>query len=148
MLKILNETGQIKADFGRYSLGILLFQDLAVIPILLMITVFTSADKSLSELLLQTLINAVIVLGILVLVGKYLLGHFFKAVTRAKSKEIYMGFVLLTVVSASFLAHAFGFSYSLGGFIAGMLIAETIILCSTFVVEKRITFLKFKFNKI
>jgi CPA2 family monovalent cation:H+ antiporter-2 len=126
VLKILNETGQIKADFGRYSLGILLFQDLAVIPILLMITIFTSSDKSISELLLQTLINAVIVLGILVLVGKYLLGHFFKAVTRAKSKEIYMGFVLLTVVSASFLAHAFGFSYSLGGFIAGMLIAETI----------------------
>jgi CPA2 family monovalent cation:H+ antiporter-2 len=126
VLKILNETGQIKSEFGRYSLGILLFQDLAVIPILLMITIFTSANKSLSDLLLQTVINAVIALGILILFGKYVLGHFFRAVNSAKSKEIYMGFVLLTVVSASYLAHAFGFSYSLGGFIAGMLIAETI----------------------
>jgi CPA2 family monovalent cation:H+ antiporter-2 len=126
VLKILNETGQIKADFGRNSLGVLLFQDMAVIPILLMVTIFTSVEKSVSELLVQTVVDAVIALSILVLVGKYLLGHFFKVVTRAKSKEIYMGFVLLTVVSASFLAHAFGFSYSLGGFIAGMLIAETI----------------------
>ncbi|NCC41753.1 MAG: potassium transporter [Gammaproteobacteria bacterium] len=126
VLKILNETGQIKLAHGRYSLGILLFQDLAVIPILLMITIFSSNDRSLGDLLLETLIHAVIAVGILVLVGKYVLGHIFKAVSRAKSKEIYMGFVLLTVVSASVLAHAFGFSYSLGGFIAGMMIAETI----------------------
>jgi CPA2 family monovalent cation:H+ antiporter-2 len=126
VLKILNETGQIKSDFGRFSLGVLLFQDLAVIPILLMITIFTSADKSISVLLVQTAFNAVIALGILILFGKYVLSYFFRAVTAAKSKEIYMGFVLLTVVSASYLVHAFGFSYSLGGFIAGMLIAETI----------------------
>ena len=126
VLKILNETGQIKLAYGRYSLGILLFQDLAVIPILLMITIFTSTDRSLVALLLENLIHAVIALSILLLVGKYALGHVFKAVSRAKSKEIYMGFVLLTVVSASVLAHVFGFSYSLGGFIAGMMIAETI----------------------
>ena len=126
VLKILNETGQIKTPFGRNSLGILLFQDIAVIPILLMITVVTSQDKSLSELLLQTGINAIIALGILIVIGKYLLRHFFKTVLSSNSKEIYMGFILLTVVGASYVAHYFGFSYSLGGFIAGMMIADTI----------------------
>jgi CPA2 family monovalent cation:H+ antiporter-2 len=126
VLKILNETGQIKTDFGRNSLGILLFQDIAVIPILLMITIVTSQDKSLSDLLLQTAINAVLALGILIVIGKYLLSYFFKTISSSNSKEIYMGSILFIVVGASYVAHHFGFSYSLGGFIAGMMIADTI----------------------
>ena len=126
VLKILNETGKIKTEFGRNSLGILIFQDIAVIPILLMITIFTSEDKSLSELLIATAINAAIALGILIVLGKYVLGRLFKIVSNANSKEIYMGSILLTVVGASYIAHHFGFSYSLGGFIAGMMIADTI----------------------
>jgi CPA2 family monovalent cation:H+ antiporter-2 len=126
VLKLLNESGKIKSEFGRNSLGILIFQDMAVIPILLMITVFTSQDKSVSKLLTDTAINAVLALGILVVVGRFALGRFFRIVSNTKSKEIYMGSILLTVVSASFIAHYFGFSYSLGGFIAGMMIADTI----------------------
>lgn len=126
VLKLLNESGKIKFEFGRNSLGILIFQDMAVIPILLMITIFTSQDKSVSALLTDTAINAVLALGILVVVGRFALGRFFRIVSNTKSKEIYMGSILLTVVSASFIAHHFGFSYSLGGFIAGMMIADTI----------------------
>jgi CPA2 family monovalent cation:H+ antiporter-2 len=126
VLKILNESGRIKEPFGKNSLGILIFQDISVIPIILMITIFTSHDKSLSELLLETALNAVIALFILVLIGKYILSHAFKAVSNTSSKEIYMGSILLTVVGASYIAHAFGFPYSLGAFIAGMMIADTI----------------------
>src|SRR5210317_2289533 len=91
-----------------------------------MITIFTSTDKSLGALLTQTAIDAVITVGVLVLAGKFLLGHLFRIVSATNSKEIYMGSILLTVVGASFIAHHFGFSYSLGGFIAGMMIADTI----------------------
>lgn len=126
VLKILNETGKIKSEVGRNSLGILVFQDIAVIPILLMITIFTDQSKTLSELLIDTAINAVIALAILIVIGKFVLGHVFKAVSGANSKEIYMGTVLFVVVGASYIAHHFGFSYSLGGFIAGMMIADTI----------------------
>ena len=126
VLKILNENGKIKALYGRNALGILIFQDIAVIPILLIITIFTNQDKSLSDLLLGTLVNAVITLLILVLVGKYLLGHVLKVVSNTNSKEIYMGTILFVVVGASYLAHLFGFAYSLGAFIAGMMIADTL----------------------
>lgn len=126
VLKILNETGKIKTDVGRNALGILIFQDIAVIPILLMITIFTDEGKSLSELLSTTAMNAVIALGILIVIGKFVLGHVFKIVASTNSKEIYMGSILLTVVGASYIAHHYGFSYSLGGFIAGMMIADTI----------------------
>lgn len=126
VLKILNETGKIKTEYGRNSLGILIFQDIAVIPILLMVSIFTSKDSNLSELLFDTAINAVLALGILIVIGKFVLGHVFKIVSNANSKEIYMGSILFTVVGASFIAHHYGFSYSLGGFIAGMMIADTI----------------------
>ena len=126
VLKILNESGLIKSEFGRNSLGILIFQDIAVIPILLMITIFTNDDKTLSALLTETALNAVIALGILIILGKYVLRHFFRIVSNTNSKEIYMGSILLTVVGASYIAEHFGFSYSLGGFIAGMMIADTL----------------------
>lgn len=126
VLKIINETGQIRTDFGKKSVGILLFQDIAVIPILLMITIVTSQDQSLSDLLLQTVVNAILALVILLGLGKFILRYLFKTVVHANSKEIYMGSILLTVVGASYVAHYFGFSYSLGGFIAGMMIADTI----------------------
>jgi len=126
VLKLLNEAGKIKTQVGRNSVGILIFQDIAVIPILLMITIFSDTQKSLSELLITTSINAIIALVILVIIGKYVFHYLFKAVSSANSKEIYMGSILMTVISASYIAHYFGFSYSLGGFIAGMMIAETI----------------------
>jgi len=126
VLKVLNESGKIKTGYGHNAVGILIFQDIAVIPILLMITIFTREDKSLAELLTETAINAMITLGMLIVIGKFLLGHLFKTVSNADSKEIYMGSILLTVVGASYIAHSFGFSYSLGGFIAGTMIADTI----------------------
>ena len=125
VLKLLNENGDINKLYGRKVLGILLFQDIAVIPILLMITIFSVTDKSVSSLLLETLINAAVLLAGLFLAGKYLLEHFFHQVSYTKSNEIFVGSVLLVVMGASYLAHAFGFSYSLGAFIAGMMIAET-----------------------
>lgn len=125
VLKILNENGDIHTGYGRIVLGILLFQDLAVIPMLLMISIFTSTSSSVSELLLESFISAVIVFLILFIVGKYFIERFFDWVTTSDSEEIFLASVILTVIGASVLAEKFGFSYSLGAFLAGMTIAET-----------------------
>jgi len=125
VLKMLNEKGDIHSSYGRVTLGILLFQDLAVIPMLLMISIFTSEGTHISELLLSTLISAIIVFVILFVVGKYFIERFYDWVTASDSEEIFLASVMLTVVAASVLAEYFGFSYSLGAFIAGMTIAET-----------------------
>ena len=125
VLKILNENNQIHSGYGRVTLGILLFQDLAVIPILLMVSFFTSETESVSILLLETMASAIVVFLILFLIGKYLLEHFFDWIMSTGSEEIFLVAVLLTVMAASFLAYAFGFTYSLGAFIGGMMIAET-----------------------
>lgn len=125
VLKVLNEKNEIHSGYGRATLGILLFQDLAVIPILLMVSFFTSDTESVSVLLIDTLVSAAIVFLILFVVSKYFLERFFDWIMSAGSEEIFLVAILLGVMSASFLADVFGFSYSLGAFIAGMMIAET-----------------------
>lgn len=125
VLKTLNDNGEITQTYGRKALGILLFQDIAVIPILLMIDLFSSKDTSVNELLIQTLISASILIVLLYVIGKYVINWIFYKVIRTNSQEIFIATVLFMVVGASSLAHFFGFSYSLGAFLAGMLMAET-----------------------
>lgn len=125
VLKILNDSGDINQEYGRKALGILLFQDIAVIPLLLMIDIFSSQGTDVSKLLLTTLISAIILLVLLYFIGKYLFTYILKFIIKTNANEIFIATILFTVIGASFLAHSFGFSYSLGAFIAGALIAET-----------------------
>ncbi|HIP12642.1 MAG TPA: potassium transporter [Arcobacter sp.] len=125
VLKVLNENGDIHRPYGRYSVGMLIFQDLAVIPILIMITIFTNHEASISSLIVDTFISGAFVLITLYLIGKYVLGRVLAFVVDSKSEELFIGTILLIVLSSALFAHIFGFSYSLGAFIAGMLIAET-----------------------
>ncbi|WP_456402294.1 cation:proton antiporter [Hydrogenimonas sp.] len=125
VLKTLNETGQIQAPFGRKSVGILIFQDLAVIPILLMITIFASNRSDIGEMLQIIAIDAVIVGAIIYLLGRYVFEWLLGWVIRADSSEIFLGTVLFLVIGSAELAHLFGFTYSLGAFLAGMMLAET-----------------------
>ncbi|MEA3383839.1 MAG: cation:proton antiporter [Campylobacterota bacterium] len=125
VLKVLNDNGDIHRPYGRNSVGILIFQDLAVIPILLMITILADSSASISDMLLNTLYSAIIVgLGLFV-VGKYLTEKFLAYVVDSHLEELFIVAILLIVLSSSWFAHSFGFSYSLGAFLAGMLIAET-----------------------
>lgn len=80
VLKVLNDSGKIHSIYGRKVLGILLFQDIAVIPLLLMINIFTATSESVSSLLYETFISAAIVLSLLFVIGKYVLNHFLSKV--------------------------------------------------------------------
>lgn len=126
VLKIYNETNDIKRRHGQRVLGILIMQDIAVIPILLMISLFADSQKAdIGSVILHTTIAAVGLLTLLYFTGKYLLEPFFEHVTKSKSDELFVGSVLLIAIGASYLAHYFGFTYSLGAFVAGMMISET-----------------------
>lgn len=123
VLKILNDNGDINEQYGRKALGILLFQDIAVIPLLLLVDIFSSNNQNIEKLLFTTLISALILITLLFFIGKYLVDRIFRLIIHTSSQEIFISTVLFMV--ASFLANYFGFSYSLGAFIAGALIAET-----------------------
>ncbi len=125
VLKILNENHETHSGYGRITLGVLLFQDLAVIPILLMISIFTAQNQSLGSLIGELLISAVIVFATFLIGSKYIIDRYFGWIMSTKSEEIFLVSVLLVVISTSFFAEILGFSYSLGAFLAGMMLAET-----------------------
>ena len=126
VLKTFNENNDIKKRHGQRVLGILIMQDIAVIPILLMVSFFTmGGEQSVLSLIIDTTIAALVLLSLLYVSGKYLLEPFFEHVSKAESDELFVASVLLIAIGASYLAHYFGFTYSLGAFVAGMMISET-----------------------
>lgn len=125
VLTYLKSSKDIHRPYGQRSMGILIFQDIAVIPILLLIGFMSSDGGSINEVLIQTAISAVMIVGLLFVIGKQLMTWLLHFSSNSLVDEFFMGSVLVIVVGASLLAHAFGFTYSLGAFIAGMIIAET-----------------------
>ncbi|MEA2074115.1 MAG: cation:proton antiporter [Campylobacterota bacterium] len=126
VLSYLKSSKEIYKPYGQLSTGILVFQDIAVIPILILIGFLTTeADESVWVILQDTLVSAVIVIGVLFTVGKRAMTWLLHFSASSELEELFMGSVLFIVVGASLLAHYMGFTYSLGAFVAGMIIAET-----------------------
>lgn len=125
VLKTFNETGEINKQYGKNAFGILIMQDIAVIPILIIIGVLSSPDSSLEKIFMGIALGIVILAVVLYVVGKYLLEPFLTQITKTHSDELFIGSILFLAIAASYGAHFLGFSYSLGAFVAGMLIAET-----------------------
>ncbi len=125
VLTYLKENKGIYAPYGLQTTGILIFQDIAVIPILIMIGFLANKGGDLGSVLLGTLLSAVVVIGLLFVVGKRVVAWLLHFSSDTRLEELFMGSVFMIVIGASLLAHAAGFTYSLGAFVAGMIIAET-----------------------
>ena len=125
VLTYLKKSKDIITPYGEKSVAILIFQDLAVIPILLLISFLANNELSMQEILLKTLLSACAVILFMFTLGKKIIEWLLHFSTNAKLEELFLGSVLSIVIGASLLAHEMGFTYSLGAFIAGMIIAET-----------------------
>jgi len=125
VLTFLKQSKEINLPYGQRSMGILIFQDIAVIPILLLIGFLSVEDASVSEILFKTAWSAVLLIGLLFTVGKRVMTWLLHFSANSMEEELFMGSVLVIVFSASLAAHMAGFTYSLGAFVAGMIIAET-----------------------
>ena len=121
----LKKSKDIVTPYGEKSVAILIFQDLAVIPILLLIGFLAKDDLSVTDVLLKTLFYAALIIAFMFTLGKKIIEWLLHFSSKAKMEELFLGSVLTIVLGTSLLAHAMGFSYSLGAFIAGMIIAET-----------------------
>jgi CPA2 family monovalent cation:H+ antiporter-2 len=125
VLKLLFESRKIYKTHGRNALGVLLFQDLIVIPILLFISLIANTKVNANGEVLQILLNAFILLLIFYILGKYLISAFLHFVSSTKSDELFVTSILVIVLGSAHLAHVLGFNYSLGAFLAGMIISKT-----------------------
>ncbi|HZC97982.1 MAG TPA: cation:proton antiporter [Bradyrhizobium sp.] len=126
VIPMLVESKRLHSGAGRASLAVLLFQDLAVAPLLVMIGAFTAKGESgLAWQLLTTLAPAAIGLTALVVFGRLALRPFFHFVAETKSREFFMAACLLVVLGDGLAAAASHLSMALGAFVAGLLLAET-----------------------
>jgi len=121
----LKKSKDIVTPYGEKSVAVLIFQDLAVIPILLLIGFLSKDNLSITDVLFNTLLYAGLIIGFMFTLGKKLIEWLLHFSSRAKMEELFLGSVLAIVLGTSLFAHEVGFSYSLGAFIAGMIIAET-----------------------
>jgi len=125
VLKILKENWDINRNYWNRVLWILLFQDLMVIPILLLITILSINSISVYILLSKTFLAVILLFFVMWFFWKYLLEYFLYIVAKTKSNEIFIWSILLIIIASSFISNILWFSYTLGAFIAWMLIAET-----------------------
>ena len=126
VLSYLKSSKEIHTVYGQNATGILIFQDIAVIPILILISFLTNeSSESVYVILGHTLLSVIVVIAVLFIVGKRLVTWLLHFSDSSELDELFMGSVLFIVMGASLFAAYMGFTYSLGAFIAGMIIAET-----------------------
>jgi len=124
VLQLLKDKNQLATRFGKASFGTLLFQDLAVVP-LLVVTPILAGSGSVGKALGNALIKAGMSFAGIAFAGRVLLNPLYSIVAGAKSQEAFLGVTLLTVLSMSFLTEGLGLSNTLGAFLAGVLLSET-----------------------
>ncbi|MEY3798490.1 MAG: hypothetical protein RLZZ572_671, partial [Pseudomonadota bacterium] len=123
--RILAERVDLNSRHGRLSIGVLLFQDIAVVPVLVIIPALGMAGANLTDVLGMALLKAAAMLLFLFTIGKWLINPWFNVVAGQRSRELFVMNVLMVTLLLAFATKSAGLSYALGAFIAGMLISET-----------------------
>jgi CPA2 family monovalent cation:H+ antiporter-2 len=131
VLKLLHDFGDIQTPLGRNSMGILLFQDIAVIPMLILLPLFATAGAA-SGLEFSSwgqygawFLKAALAVGSLALFSRYVLPKLLESVAHTRSQELFFFTIIFVCLGTGALFHWIGLSLSLGAFVAGLIIAES-----------------------
>lgn len=126
VVKQLTEQRELHSRHGNISLGVLLFQDLAVVPFLVLIPIFAAPEAGSTLLpMLYALAKGAFAFTVIYLAGKYLLRPAIRAVASTRSNELFTLFILLVALLAAGLTWELGLSLAMGAFLAGIMLAET-----------------------
>lgn len=127
VIKQLTEQSEIQSRHGRSTLGILIFQDIMAIPLLILIPTLamSEGDNALTWAMSMAFLKGVIVVVVMHMIGKYFLRPLFHEVASAKSQELFTLTVLTVALGAAAFTEEMGLSMTLGAFLAGMMLSET-----------------------
>jgi monovalent cation:H+ antiporter-2, CPA2 family len=125
VVKLMAEKRELETPHGRDIMGVLLFQDLAVVPFLILIPALDAPPDQLAARVGLALVKAAAVLGLLLFFGQKIMRGWFHLVARRQSSELFMLNVLLITLGLAWVTEEAGLSLALGAFVAGMLISET-----------------------
>ncbi len=125
VIKLTAERAELESEHGKRVVGILLFQDLAVVPLLILIPALGSAPEALASAIGLAMLKAAVLIALLLTGGQHVLRWWLRLVAKRKSEELFMLNLLLITLGLSWLTEHAGLSLALGAFVAGMLISET-----------------------
>ena len=125
VVKLMAERLEMESEHGRRVMGVLLFQDLAVVPLLVLIPALGSSAEDLARAMGLALLKATVLLTLLLVGGQRVMRWWLTLVARRKSEELFVLNLLLITLGLAWLTEHAGLSLALGAFVAGMLVAET-----------------------
>jgi monovalent cation:H+ antiporter-2, CPA2 family len=125
VVKLMQERLELESEHGKRVMGVLLFQDLAVVPLLVLVPALAASPDQLAASLGLAFLKAAFIIGILLIGGQKVMRWWLTIVARRKSEELFMLNLLLMTLGLAYITEHAGLSLALGAFIAGMLVSET-----------------------
>ena len=125
VIQMLVERGEMASRFGRAAFAILLFQDLAIVPLLALLPLLGAPDASLLEALGLAAVKAVAVVFAALIIGRRVLRPLYRVIAASRLQELFVAVTLLVVLGSGWIMALGGISMALGAFLAGLLLAET-----------------------
>jgi len=125
VIKLMSDRLELDSEHGKRVVGVLLFQDLAVVPFLVMIPALDAPPEQLMTAMGLALVKAAILIALLLTGGQRLMRWWLLLVARRQTEELFVLNVLLVTLGLAWLTELAGLSLALGAFVAGMLISET-----------------------
>jgi monovalent cation:H+ antiporter-2, CPA2 family len=125
VIKLLSERLEIDSEHGKRVMGVLLFQDLAVVPLLVIVPALGTDPERMVVALLAAFAKAAVLIGVLLTGGQQVMRWWLTLVARRRSEELFILNLLLITLGLAWLTDLAGLSLALGAFVAGMLVAET-----------------------
>lgn len=126
VVKQLHDQMELNSPHGLNAIGVLLFQDLAVIPFIILISELTTqGNDSIISIIVWALLKGVLAIILIYILGTWLLRPLFRMISKTRAIELFTLTVLLVTLTSAWLTHLFGLSFALGSFLAGMMLSET-----------------------
>ena len=125
VLKALADRGDNDSIHGRVTIGILIFQDLAVVPMMLLTPILASQGEGASLSILLTLGKSILLVGLVVAAAWYLVPKLLEHIVRSRSRELFLLTIIVLCLGIAWLTSLGGLSLALGAFIAGLVISES-----------------------
>ncbi|MCK5355109.1 MAG: cation:proton antiporter, partial [Methyloprofundus sp.] len=125
VLQLLTEQKLLTSSYGRTAFSVLLLQDLAVVPLLALVPLLIMPDMTLGEDVGRALVQSLVILGVVVVLGRYFLHPVLHRVALSGNPEVFTASAVLIVLGTALLAEYIGFSMAMGAFLAGILISDS-----------------------
>ncbi|MBS0011099.1 MAG: cation:proton antiporter [Bacteroidales bacterium] len=125
VLKILQDRNEISSPHGRNALGILIFQDIIIVPMMLVAPIMAGQTSNITMSVVSLLVKTIIVIGITIISARYIVPRLMYTIARTKSKELFLIATMTICFAVAFLTSMAGLSLALGAFLAGLIISES-----------------------